>query len=138
MTSEQSSEEREQEIREQIREAMGPGLSVRKEVRYLPDIMDDDEVVKGAARGVMKGDTWLVVCTDRRVVFVNKGLLWGLKQTEIGLDAISSVSHQTKITMASVEILGAGLSNVKIKNVEKESAVRFARAVQAARREFMS
>ncbi|MCY3560037.1 MAG: PH domain-containing protein [bacterium] len=127
--------ERELALREQIRETMGPGLSVRKEVRYLPGILDDNEVIRGAARGSMKGDTWLVVCTDRRVIFVDKGLLWGYKQVEIPLEAVSSVTQSASMVYARFEILGAGLSGMKVKNVEKETAARFVKAVQAARRD---
>jgi hypothetical protein len=126
--------EREIAIREQIREVMGPGLSTRKEVRYLPGVVDDDEVVCGAARGAMKGNSWLVVCTDRRVIFVDKGLLWGLKQIEIPLEAITSVSHNSSLMLASFEIIGAGLSGMKVKNVSKDTAARFVKAVQDARR----
>lgn len=128
--------DRELEIRAQIKDLMGTGLSVRKEVRYLPDIMEPDETVKGTARGVMDGKTWLVVCTDRRVIFVDKGLVFGLRQMEIPLEAITSVSHRTKMVLGWFEILGAGLSGMKVDNVDKDTVVKFARAVQEARREF--
>ena len=127
--------EREQEIRAEIKALMGIGLSVRKEVRYLPDIMEPDEIVRGAARGAMGGTTWLVVCTDRRIIFVDKGWLFGLKQTEIPLDAVSSVTHKTSMVLGSFEILGAGLSGMAVKNVEKGAVAKFARAVQTARRD---
>ena len=127
--------EREQAIRSEIAATMGPGLSVRKEVRYLPDIMEPDEIVKGAARGTMGADSWLVVCTDRRVIFVDKGLVTGFKQMEIPLEMISSVSHRVGPLTGSVEILGAGLTGMAVKNIVKENVVAFARAVQAARRE---
>ena len=85
----------------------------------------------------MDSNTWLVVCTDRRILFLDKGLIYGIRQIEIPLEQISSVMHDTGMMFGTVTILGAGLSGMKVKQVDKKSVPKFARAVQEARREYL-
>ena len=68
------------EIRAQI-EALGEidTFGTKKEIRYLPDVMEPGEAIKGLASGLMDANTWLVVCTDRRILFLDKGLIYGLR-----------------------------------------------------------
>ena len=79
----------------------------------------------------------LIVCTDRRVIFLDKGFLYGLKQTEIPLDSISSVTQETGLMFGSITVLGAGLSGMTIKQISKASTRKFAKTVQEARRAYM-
>ena len=96
-------------------------FGTKKEIRYLPEIMEPGEEVKGLAPGLMDSNTWLVVCTDRRIIFLDKGLVYGLQQIEIPLEQVSSVSHNTGMMFGTVEILGAGLSGMKVKQIEKKT-----------------
>ena len=109
----------------------------RKEVKYLPEIMDEDEVIKGMASGLEGVTTWLIVCTNRRILFLDKGMIFGLKQKEIPLDSISAVTHKTGIIFGAVEITAAGLSGMYIGQIEKKSVAKFAKSVLAARRELL-
>ena len=129
---------REPEIRAQI-DALGETdtFGTKKEIKYLPDVMDpDDETIMAITSGFMDGNTWLVVCTNRRILFIDKGLIFGLKQVDIPMDSISSVVQKTGMMFGSVEILGAGLSGMKVTNILKSHVGKFAKAVQAARLEF--
>ncbi|WP_419946528.1 PH domain-containing protein [Candidatus Poriferisodalis sp.] len=128
----------ESEIRDRLT-ALGVGSKAmaRKEIGYLAGVLEDEETIEGGVVGVMDANTWLVVCTDRRVIFLDKGLVYGLRQNEIPLDAISQVSHKTGMLLGSIEVLGAGLSGMLVKNIDKHEVVGFARALQAARRNFM-
>ena len=70
---------REPEIRAQI-DALGETdtFGTKKEIKYLPDVMDpDDETIMAITSGFMDGNTWLVVCTNRRILFIDKGLIFG-------------------------------------------------------------
>ena len=128
----------EAEIRDRLKElGVGNKAMARKEVSYLAGVLEDEETIKGAVVGLMDATTWLVVCTDRRVIFLDKGLVYGLRQNEIPLDAISQVSHKTGMVLGSIEVLGAGLSGMLVKNIDKHEVVGFARSLQAARRNFM-
>ena len=122
------------EIAEQIA-AIGETdtFGTKKEIRYLPEVLATDERLLGLTSGMLNGNTWLIVCTDRRVVFLDKGMLYGLKQTEIPLDSISSISHETGMMYGSISVTGAGLAGMKIKQISKKSVAKFARTVQEAR-----
>ena len=100
--------------------------------------MDPDETIRAITSGLMDGNTWLVVCTHRRILFIDKGLIYGLKQVDIPMDTISSVVQKTGMIFGSIEILGAGLSGMKVENILKSHVGKFAKAVQAARLEFRS
>ena len=112
-------------------------FGTKKEIRYLPEVLDSDERIVGLTSGVLQGTTWLIVCTDRRVIFLDKGFLYGLKQTEIPLDSISSVTHETGLMFGRITVLGAGLSGMTIKQISKASTRKFAKTVQEARRAYM-
>ena len=112
-------------------------FGTKKEIRYLPEVLDSDEKIVGLTSGVLKGTTWLIVCTDRRVIFLDKGFLYGFKQTEIPLDSISSVTQETGLMFGSITVLGAGLSGMTIKQISKASTRKFAKTVQEARRAYM-
>ena len=70
---------RQEEIRGQI-ESLGFLTRKRKrEIHSLPDVLAPDETVWAATTGYpassQKWTLWLIVCTDRRVLALNKGPL---------------------------------------------------------------
>ena len=106
-------------------------FGTRKEIRYLPDILAQDETIRSLTSGIMDGNTWLIVCTDRRVIFLDKGLIYGLKQKEIPLGQINSVEADTGIVFGTIGI-SDGASKMEIKNVFKDSVRTFSEAVNQA------
>ena len=109
------------------------GFFARREIKDLPEALELDETIKAAAVGLMGRGSWLVLCTDRRLLFLNKGPLWGLKQIEIPLEQVSSVAHRTGLMYGQVKIQGAG--ETVVKRIRKDAAPGFARAVQTSRSE---
>ena len=63
----------------------------RKEIRYLPKIMGDDERVLALTSGFMNNRSWLAVCTNRRVLFIDRGMFFGLRQLQMNLDRIQAI-----------------------------------------------
>ena len=61
----------------------------KKEVKELPNIIQDDEVITYATSGMLNGNTWLVISTNKRLIFLDKGMIFGLKQIEIPLGKIN-------------------------------------------------
>ncbi|WP_370543077.1 PH domain-containing protein [Geomicrobium sp. JCM 19055] len=49
-------------------------------------MLHDNEVVNYATSGFLEGNTWLVVSTNQRVIFIDKGMVYGIKQKEILLE----------------------------------------------------
>lgn len=50
---------------------------VKKEFKYLPELLKDNEEIIFYADGMLDGNTWLIVLTQRRIIFVDKGIYLG-------------------------------------------------------------
>jgi len=110
----------------------------KKEIEELPNLLQDDEVILYATSGLLDADgvldffgvrdstgaTVLAVLTDRRTIFVDKGLLWGLKVADIPIDVINSVTCVKGLIFGSISITH-GSRSFCIKNVDKNSAAIF-------------
>jgi Bacterial PH domain len=57
---------------------MGDWLT-RKEIDELPNILYKDEHIKAMTSGFNDGNTWLITCTTRRIIMMDKGMIYGLK-----------------------------------------------------------
>ncbi|MGZ2746386.1 PH domain-containing protein [Burkholderia stagnalis] len=95
----------------------------------------DGEQVLAFSSGLMDGNTWLIVLTDHRVLFLDKGLIYGLKQISINLDKVNSVSGTTGIMFGEIRIED-GASERIVKNVWKKTVVPFTNKVRDAIREY--
>lgn len=78
-----------------------------KEIKALPKILERDEPVKALTSGLMNNATWLLVCTDRRVVFLNCGMFFGVQQASIPLDRIQSIDYNFTIYYGSITVRDA-------------------------------
>jgi hypothetical protein len=107
-------------------------FGTKKEVRYLPDILTNDESILSLTSGIMDGNTWLIVCAERRVIFLDKGMIYGLKQRETPLEKINSVEQKTGIMFGSIGIWD-GAARMEIKNVMKGTVGPFVETVNRAR-----
>jgi len=74
------------------------------ELRYLPDILSDGEKVRAITSGLYEGKTWLVVITNRRMIFLDKGFLYGLRQLDMPLSQISTVSHKSGMFFGELQV----------------------------------
>ena len=82
------------------------------------------------ATGLMNNDTWLITLTDRRIIFLDKGMVW-LRQAVIDLDKVSSVSFTTRWLFGDIHIRDSS-GTYQITNVWKKSIVPFTNRVQQA------
>jgi hypothetical protein len=106
-----------------------------KELALLPKIMAPDEWLYGFSSGFMDGSTWLIVLTSKRVLFLNKNLMWGHEETSIGLGKINSVQKKTGIMFGSI-MLHDGSREYSISNVWKKSVIPFTNRLSRAIEEF--
>ena len=83
------------------------------------------------ATGLMNNDTWLITLTDRRIIFLDKGMVYGLRQAVIDLDKVSSVSFTTRWLFGDIHIRDSS-GTYQITNVWKKSIVPFTNRVQQA------
>jgi hypothetical protein len=103
----------------------------KKEIRALPEILDDDERVIAITSGMRDSTTWLLVCTQRRLIFLNRGMFFGLRQIQMPLDRIQSIDHSSVIALGSISVWD-GASSVSIGMVWKPSILPFVRVTEEA------
>ena len=83
-------------------------LGVGKELNHLHEVINDGEKILGHTRGFLDGNTWLIVVTDRRLLFLDKGMISGMKSTEIPLDSVGSVNYETKMLGGNITVTASG------------------------------
>lgn len=103
----------------------------KKELNHLPEVLSDGEQVLAFSSGMMDGNTWLIALTDHRVIFLDKGMIFGLKQVSIELDKINAVSGKTGILLGDIYIQDGGKER-RIQNVPKKTVLAFANKVRDA------
>jgi hypothetical protein len=120
------------EIKRQI--AACPGRYIfwtEKEIRALPEILEPDESIKAVTSGIMNSSTWLGVCTNRRLIFLNRGMIFGLRQVQFPLERIQSIDHEFTIAFGSISVWD-GASSFTIRLVLKSSIMPFVKATEEA------
>lgn len=93
-------------------------FGTKKEISYLPEILTPGEEIHGLCSGFMDGNTWLCVATSKRILMLDKGLLLGLKQIELPLSQIKSVSHKTGLIFGELLIETGGKTKKNGTNYE--------------------
>lgn len=96
----------------------------KKELNHLPAILAPGEQVLAFTSGIMEANTWLISLTDRRIIFLDKGFFYGLKQTTIDLDKINSITGETGLIFGEIKIED-GAKEREIRNVWKKTVVAF-------------
>lgn len=76
----------------------------KREVKELPKILNDNEIIKYGCSGFNNNNTVLCLCTNQRVLFLDKGLLYGIKSTEIPLDMVNGVSYEKGLIFGKIAI----------------------------------
>lgn len=107
----------------------------RREVSYLPEIMKENEHVLYLSSGITNWTTWLIVCTEERVILLDKGMFFGMKHMEIPLNKINSIVYHTGIFFGTIEIFH-GSSVMLIEYCTKSTVKPFADVVSAAIKKF--
>ena len=121
-----------EEIKERIKDfGEVDTFGTKKEIRYLPEILAEDETLEGITSGLMGGNTWLIALTNKRIIFLDKGMIYGLKQKEIPLNKVNSIEQKTGIVFGEIGIWD-GASQMQIKNVYKNTVKTFVLSVNKA------
>ena len=123
-------------IQQQIKDAnVSDTFGTKKEIKYLPEIMADDEVIQYATSGMVDGNTVLVVCTNERILFVDKGMIYGVKSNEIPLDMVNSVSYSKGMLLGKISVVN-GAVTTEIDQVDKATAPIMTDTIKRAAKEY--
>lgn len=120
------------EIKNQIQSLELSGASNylgKREINELPNILAPTEIVDNLAQGTYNNGQGILVSTNRRLIFVDKGMVYGLKVEDFPLDKITSITYETGLLLGSIKIHTSG-NLAKIENVEKVVARSFSEFVR--------
>lgn len=124
-------EERKAEYKRIASEMGDDSFFTRKEMEHLPDAMNEGEQLLAFASGLMDKKTWLIALTDQRILLLDKGMFYGLSQSEFSLDNVSAVSYETGMLMGKL-VIQVGSVNHTITQVPKKAASSFAERTRHA------
>jgi hypothetical protein len=82
-------------------------MGVKRELKGLGDLLSENEEVLNLARGVYDGRQGLVVLTDRRVLFTERGMTRS-RLEDFPYDRISSVQTSTQMVSGKLKIFVSG------------------------------
>jgi len=95
-------------------------FGTKKEIKELPMILKEDEIIMYAASGFADGNTWLITCTDKRILFIDKGMIFGLKQVEIPIEKINSISYKKGLLFGEI-VIYHGAAQMSISQIDKKA-----------------
>lgn len=120
-----------EEIQGQLKRIDGIShLLARKEIKELPAILWENEQVEHMLQGMYNNGLGALFATNKRLVFVDKGLLFGLKVEDFPYDKITSIQYETKILQGTLTIFASG-NKAEITHAEKALVRTFAEHVRA-------
>lgn len=99
------------------------------ELKALHTVMRDTETIRGIASGLYNGRNGVIVATNERVFFFEKGRMWGSQLEEFRYENITSVQYSTGFIGGDITIFVAG-NAAKIGMVPNAMCKPFAEAVQ--------
>ena len=101
-----------------------------KELKELPQILWEDEEVENIVQGIYASRNGIAVSTDRRLIFLDKGLMYGLRVEDFAYDKITSIQYQTGLVFGEITIFASG-NRAEIKQIPKDQVRPFAENVRA-------
>lgn len=119
-----------EEVQAQIEHLDGTSKVLgRKEIRELPSVLWEDEHIEQIVQGMYKDNLGVLVATNKRLVFVDKGFV-RMRVEDFPYDRISSVEYRTGILGGTITIYASG-NKSEIKHVAKDQCQDFAGYVRA-------
>lgn len=120
-----------EEIHEQLKSSNVEKMHLgKKEIKELPSILWDDEKIEKLTSGLYNNGSGIFVATNKRVLFVDKGILFGLKVEDFPYDKISSIQYKTGFVMGEIKIFCSG-NKAEITHVPNEDAKNISEYIRA-------
>lgn len=111
IASEQRADPRRQAIEQLLHDKLRSKILVRKEIKRLADYLAVDEELITAASGIYEDRNGLLAVTDRRLLFVDEGIV-RKRLEEFHYSRVSSVQWKSGMLMSEVKIYAS--SNVAV------------------------
>lgn len=94
------------------------------EIKELPSILWENEILKKLAQGVYNEGLGILIATDKRILFINKGFV-SLQVEDFPYEKITSIQYHLGALMGTIHIYCAGNKSV-ITGVARNQAKDFA------------
>jgi hypothetical protein len=101
-----------------------------REIDELSKIIQLDEEIFALVQGTYNGGQGILVATNIRMIFVDKGLLYGLKVEDFGFDKISSIQYEAGLIFSKIKIITSG-NTATIGDIEKAQCLEFHGKIRA-------
>lgn len=108
---------------------VGSYLWNRKEIGELPGILVENEIVEAIILGMYNTRNGLLISTNKRMFFIDRGLIWGLKVEDFSYNKISSIQYNKGIIFGEITIMSSG-NTAKIEKTDKDSCSQFCEHVR--------
>lgn len=95
-----------------------------REVSELHNILMDNEVIERLLDGTYKDGVGLLIATNLRLIFIDKGVFYGLKVEDFTYDKINSIQYSLGFMFGDITIYTHGNQSL-IDNVDKENVKEF-------------
>lgn len=119
-------------IRDELREVGATFVDLLlPETRSLPFIIHTDEHIRGAVYGRSKDGIGILVATDRRIIFLDKKLLF-MKFDEITYDVVSGISMGFAGLFGTLT-LHTRIGDFTLKTLNQKCASNFVEYIETAR-----
>lgn len=102
----------------------------KKEIKELPNILWEDEKLEKLVQGFYTKGNGVLVATNKRLIFIDKGLLYGVRVEDFPYDKISSIQYSTGMVLGKITIFTSG-NNAVIEQIDKSQVKIFAEYVRA-------
>ena len=103
----------------------------KNEFSLFPQIVMQGEAPVAVSSGKIDGKAWLIILTNQRIIFLDKGMSFCVKQVAIDLITISSICAETKILSGEL-VIATGEQTYTIENVPKKGVIPFANMIKDA------
>jgi PH (Pleckstrin Homology) domain-containing protein/putative oligomerization/nucleic acid binding protein len=85
----------------------GIKFMVRREIKKLPELLHEGEILSNVAQGRYEGKQGLVAVTDQRVLFVEEGVMRS-RLEDFPYGRISTIQHEKSMMWGKVTIFASG------------------------------
>lgn len=98
-------------------------FGIKKEVKELFMILKDNENIMYVILGLYNNNIYLIVCIDLRLLFLDKGMIYGLKFYEFLFEKINFVLYKKGFFFGEI-IIYYGLLSIVIGSILKNIVFR--------------
>lgn len=123
-------------VQRQIKALKSPYIFwTKRELNALPNILDEEENILAITSGIMKKRTWLAVCTDRRLLFLNHNMFLGAQQIQFPLDRVQSIDYDFIVAVGSIRV-NDGVHTIELGLILQTAILPFVKITQNAMHDY--